>query len=108
MDQINISDSFNTELLLVLSATDQINKINKELFLEEGKNKNNEVFVILVSENEIKAKNMEIIKKDLSLKIIPDEKIKFNKKEALAFYKIKEPDAENKIIEKMALAIVEK
>jgi tRNA threonylcarbamoyladenosine modification (KEOPS) complex Cgi121 subunit len=109
VDKMNVSDSFNTELLLVLSdAKDQINKINKELYLIEGKNKNKEVFVLLVSEKGIKEKDIESIKKELNLTIISDEKIKFNKKEALDFYKVKEPDAEEKIIEKMALSIIDK
>ncbi len=109
VDQINISTSFNTEMLLVLSdAKDQINKINKELYLVEGKNKNKEVFVLLLSDKEIKEKDIDSIKKELNLTIISDENIKFNKKEALEFYKLKEPDAEDKIIEKIALSIIDK
>ena len=109
IDKINVSNSFNTEMLLVLSgARDQINKINKELYLVEGKNKNKEVFVLLLSEKGTSKKDIETIKKELSIRIISDEKIKFNKKEVLEFYKVNEPDAENKIIERMALSIVDK
>jgi len=109
IDKINVSDSFNTEMLLVISnARNQINKINNELYLLEGKGKNKEIFVLLLSEKEINKKDIELIKKELSLTVLPDKNINFNKKKALEFYKVKEPDAENKIIEMMALSLIDK
>lgn len=106
LDKINISNSFNTELLLALSASGQINRIPKEWYLQEGKNKNKEVFVLILSKKKTTKKELDTLKKELNLCILSDEKIKFNKKEAIKFYKLKEPDAEEKIIEKMALSII--
>jgi tRNA threonylcarbamoyladenosine modification (KEOPS) complex Cgi121 subunit len=107
VDKINISNSFNTEMLLVLSnAKDQINKIDNELYLKKGENK--KIFVLLLSKKGISKKGIEEIHKELSLTSLSDNEIEFNKKEAIDFYKIKEPDAENKIIEKMGLSIIDK
>ncbi|GEM_PF-1516563 len=106
IDSINVSNNFSTEMLLTISYSDQIKNISKELYLKEGKNK--DVFMLILSEKIIAAKEREKIKNELNIKEQNDKSIKFNIKESLLFYKVKEPNAEDKIIEKMGLSTVDK
>jgi len=107
IDNLNVSNNFSTEMLLTLSCSDQIKKIHPEIYLKEGNNKN--IFVLVLSEKIISNKILETIKKELNIKEEKENKvIKFNIKDTLDYYKIKEPNAEDKIIEKMALSAIDK
>jgi tRNA threonylcarbamoyladenosine modification (KEOPS) complex Cgi121 subunit len=88
-DKINISKSLQKEVLLLLSLTDQINKIDScfEICLGEK-----DYFVFFVYENKI---NTNKIAKNLN--IVP-KKIVYNKQKAKEYYKI---SSEEKILEKI-------
>jgi tRNA threonylcarbamoyladenosine modification (KEOPS) complex Cgi121 subunit len=100
LDKTNISNNFSTEILLTLTCSNQIKKISNELYLQKKENKN--IFTIILSNKKIEKNKLEKIKNKLSLKE-QDEKIKFNTKEALVFYKVK---SINQIIEKIAVSAI--
>ncbi|MDD3178413.1 MAG: KEOPS complex subunit Cgi121 [Candidatus ainarchaeum sp.] len=97
IDKINISKNRFTEMLLTLNCSDQINKISKNWYLKKGENN---YFINIVSNKIIDKKKKKEIIKELDIKVI--RKNKYNKENALSFYKIERGKKEiNKIIEKM-------
>lgn len=97
IDKINISKNKFTEMLLTLNCSDQINKISKNWYLKKGENN---YFVSIISNKKISIKEKKEIIKKLDIKVI--RKKKYNKENALKFYKIEKGKKEvNKIIEKM-------
>jgi tRNA threonylcarbamoyladenosine modification (KEOPS) complex Cgi121 subunit len=104
-DNINVSKDLFKEVLLTLSCSDQINKINTNYYLKE--NKEQDVFLEIVSENKINIEDIKKIKKILNIKEKDIDNIKYNKKEVLDYYNIKkeDKDLENKIIEKMIFLV---
>lgn len=104
-DNINVSKDLFKEVLLTLSCSDQINKINTNYYLKE--NKEQDVFLEIVSENKINIEDIKKIKKILNIKEKDIDNIKYNKKEVLDYYNIKKEDKnlENKIIEKMIFLV---
>jgi len=92
VDNINISKNLQTEVLLLLSLTDQINKIDSCFELGLGKR---DYFVVFVYEEKI---DIDKIIKKLNLK---EKEIVYNKEDAKNYYKIKE-NISNKIIEKIS------
>jgi len=101
IDGINVSNSLLTECLLVLSMTDQINKI--DWLLKD--NTKQDIFVVILSEKEIvDEKCLSKIKTEIDLS---EEKPVFKIKEALKYYNIdkkitSEDDYLKMIIENMA------
>jgi tRNA threonylcarbamoyladenosine modification (KEOPS) complex Cgi121 subunit len=93
-DKINIAKNLQTEVLLLLSLTNQINKIDSCFKISKNKK---DYFIFFVYENEINLKNI-----TQKLKI-NEKEIIYNKQEAKEYYNIKE-DSEvlNKIIEKIS------
>jgi len=100
LEQINISKSLWIESILIFNYTDQINKIQEEWYLQEGVNKN--IFFILLTKEKINKKQITEIKEKLNIKEKDSEKIKFNTKQFMDFYKVTKPDIENKILEKIS------
>jgi len=94
-DKINVSKTLQKETLLLLSLTDQINKVDPSFEITSGENN---YFIYFVYEGNINLKD--IIKK---LKINVKTEIAYNKQEAKEYYKIREPyNTINKIIEKIS------
>jgi len=106
IDNINVSNNFSTEILLTISYSDQIKNISNELYLKEEKNKY--VFMLILSKKKIEKKEIEKIKNELNIKEKSEKEIKFNTTDALLYYKVKSPNAEDKIIEKMGLSTINK
>lgn len=102
-EKINFSKNLFTEVLMVLAATKQINKIKNKWYLKKGKNL---CFVCFVNTQK-KEKNIQELKK---LEIKKEKMHRPNFKKIKVYYKIKECKQENekelekKIIEKMALS----
>jgi len=100
LDKISISKNLWNETILTLCATDQINKISEKWYLQNGINKDS--FLIILSRNEISLKEINDIKNKLEVIENKTNEIKFNTKETLKLHGITEPNAEDKIIEKMS------
>ncbi len=99
VDNLNISKSMLTETLMIMSITNQIKRISKDLLLT---NNNNDYYVNILSKNKIDLKQ---IIKSLDLKINKTNP-KINMTEITKFYNLKNTkNIENEIIEKMALSL---
>lgn len=98
VDKSNISKNLFTEILMILSLTNQINKVSKEWFLKIGKNN---CYLCVLSEGKI---SVDKIKKELEITEIKNRKADYKK--IIDFYKIKDrKNIEEEIIEKMALSL---
>jgi len=99
LDKINISKKIFTELLMILSCTNQIKNVSEKWYLKEGKNK---CYLLIISKEKIDVKD---IKKDLKIKE-EKEPVKKNIKEIVSFYKVRNlKKIEEEIIERMATNI---
>ena len=103
---MNISKDLWKEVMVTLNMSDQVHRLSTSWHLKNGINK--EVFFILVSESKLTAAEVKKITNNLGIKEIKakEKAIPFQKEEAKKFYKVEEPNAEEKIIEKMATAIL--
>ncbi len=92
VDKINVSKNLQTEVLLLLSLTDQINKIDKKFEIKTGVN---DYFVFFVYEGKI---NLKDLKKKLNAR---EKKIEYDKQKAKEYYQVTGENVREKIIEKM-------
>jgi tRNA threonylcarbamoyladenosine modification (KEOPS) complex Cgi121 subunit len=101
LDKINISKKLFTEVLSILSVTNQIKNINQEWFLKEG---NNYYYINLLSKEKLNKIEIREIIKEANVK--EKRREKKNIKKIIDYYKIKgKREIENKIIEKMAISL---
>jgi tRNA threonylcarbamoyladenosine modification (KEOPS) complex Cgi121 subunit len=98
-EKMNISKNLQNEVLLTLNCSDQLNKIDSDFMIKEGKNT---VFLEIISSKEINRTEINKIITNLDIKELNIEK--YNKTKAIKFYNIKsKKDVEDQIIEKMAI-----
>ncbi len=102
LDKINISKKMFTEVIMVLSYTNQIKNVSKEWYLKEGRNI---YFLTILSNKKINKKDLKEIINNLEIKS-KKTKLKPNIKQIIKYYDLKDnKNIEEKIIEKMALSL---